>query len=356
MKGSLRYILLPFSALYGLTVYIRNKLFDWNVLKTSCFTIPVISVGNITAGGTGKTPHVEYLIKLLQDNHHPAILSRGYKRKTKGFILAKDKPSPLDVGDEPAQIKCKFPLLTIAVDANRTRGIRKICEAKKKTDLIILDDAFQHRYVKPGLSIMLSDFNNPVWKDCLLPAGRLREPLSSIKRADIIIITKAPESLSEKEKTAISGSFKLRPYQELFFTGVKSGKPLPVFGTSRSWDFYSPEKRNSEILLITGIAHPGNVKHFAEVYSPSVHHMIYPDHHSFSLNDIRKIRKKFTSLTSTNKLMLTTEKDAVRLRLFWKELQEIQQFIFYIPIEVFFHEPGGAKFNQKIIDYVEKNN
>ena len=185
----LRFLLYPFSLLYGIAVFVRNMLFDFHILKSRQFNLPVISVGNITVGGTGKTPHVEYLVKLLKDDFKIAVLSRGYKRKTKGFVIADDKPNPEDIGDEPAQIKLKYPDIEVAVNADRVEGIEKLKD--RKNELIILDDAYQHRYVKPGLSILLIDYNRKIDEDFLLPFGNLRENAREIRRADIILITKS---------------------------------------------------------------------------------------------------------------------------------------------------------------------
>ena len=184
--------LLPVSWMYGFGVFFRRKLFEWNILKRKSYNIPVICVGNITVGGTGKTPHVEYLIRLLQHSHRVAVLSRGYKRKTKGFILANEKTTYQEIGDEPYQIKNKFPDIIVAVDENRVRGIDKLLSMKDKPDIILLDDAYQHLYVKPSYSILLIDYNRPIYNDALLPAGRLREGSHNLDRANLVIMTKCP--------------------------------------------------------------------------------------------------------------------------------------------------------------------
>jgi tetraacyldisaccharide 4'-kinase len=196
-----RPLLLPLSLLYGLVVLIRNLLFDFRIMRSTRFKLPVISVGNITVGGTGKTPHVEYLVQLLKNDFKLAVLSRGYKRKTKGFILASKKTGVADIGDEPLQIKLKFPDVNIAVEHNRVKGVRTLIERIPKLNLVILDDAYQHRYIRPGLSILLVDYNRPIFHDMLLPAGNLRESWHNAKRADIIIITKSPDHFSARERS-----------------------------------------------------------------------------------------------------------------------------------------------------------
>ena len=220
--------LLPFSPFYGMVVRIRNLLFDINILRSTRFNIPVISVGNITVGGTGKTPHVEYLVQLLRNDYKLAVLSRGYKRKTNQFILASKSSGITEIGDEPKQIKLKFPGVYVAVDSNRVRGIRTLMQSIHNLDMVILDDAYQHRYVKAGLSILLIDYNRPIFKDMLLPAGNLREPRNNLNRADIIIVTKCPEILTSSQR----GDFitRLRPNskQAIFFTKFAYGSPVPV--------------------------------------------------------------------------------------------------------------------------------
>ena len=255
--------LLPLSWFYGLGVGFRNTLFEMGVLKSRSFSTPVISVGNITVGGTGKTPHVEYLIRLLKDKLNVAVLSRGYKRKSHGFVLA-DKDTPMrNIGDEPYQIKQKFPEVTVAVDAKRTRGIEKLTSDKteKGVDVILLDDAFQHRYVKPGINILLVDYHRLVIYDKLLPAGRLREPIRSKDRADIVIITKCPKDLKPMEFRVITKAMELYPYQQLYFSTLEYDTLKPVFTEqTESTEQIQTGKLDSlsdkNVLLLTGIASP----------------------------------------------------------------------------------------------------
>ncbi|MBF1073980.1 MAG: tetraacyldisaccharide 4'-kinase, partial [Prevotellaceae bacterium] len=244
--------LLPLSWLYGLAVSLRNELFALGILKERSFSIPVISVGNITVGGSGKTPHVEYLIRLLQDYIKVGVLSRGYKRKSHGYVLADDNSTMRDLGDEPYQIKQKFHDIYVAVDKNRCNGITRLTHDKATSNVgvILLDDAFQHRYVKPGLNILLVDYHRLIIYDRLLPAGRLREPLNGKQRADIVIITKCPRDLKPMEFRILTKAMDLFPYQQLFFTTIDYGTPQALFSDKTT----SLNKYN--VLLVTGIASP----------------------------------------------------------------------------------------------------
>ena len=223
----------PLSWIYGLIVGIRNMMFDCGLLHSESFDIPVISVGNLTVGGTGKTPHSEYLVKLLQDKFQIGLLSRGYKRKTRGFLLANADTTMPEIGDEPFQMKLKFPNIHIAVDKNRRRGIHKLAdEIKPVTDVIILDDAYQHRYVTPGVNILLMDYHRLICFDALLPAGRLREHQFNKRRADIVIVTKCPKTITPMEKRGISRSLELYPWQKLFFSTFRYGMLYNLFDRS----------------------------------------------------------------------------------------------------------------------------
>ena len=248
--------LIPFSWLYGLGVGLRNELFELNILKTRRFGIPVISVGNITVGGSGKTPHVEYLIRLLKDKMKVAVLSRGYKRKSRGYVLADENTPMREIGDEPYQMKTKFPDICVAVDKNRCEGIDRLTsdEETKDVDVILLDDAFQHRYVQPGINILLVDYHRLIIYDKLLPAGRLREPLSGKNRADIVIITKCPKSLNPIDYRVLSKAMELYPFQQLYFTTLDYCDLEPIFSKTRNLPL--TEIRGKNILLLAGIMSP----------------------------------------------------------------------------------------------------
>ena len=246
-------ILLPLSVIYGVVTGVRNFLFHIGVLKSQTFRVPVICVGNITVGGTGKTPHTELIISELKKKFRVACLSRGYKRKTRGFILANEHSTAAEIGDEPMQIKSKYPDILVACDGNRVRGIQKLLALPEPPEVILLDDAFQHRYVQADKNIVLIDYNRPVHEDCLLPAGRLRESVQALKRADYIIVTKCPKSIQPIEKRILSEHLKIKPYQQLFFTTLEYGKIKPLFP---QYESIVPD-RSSSILCLTGIAQPG---------------------------------------------------------------------------------------------------
>lgn len=344
--------LLPFSWLYGLIVYFRNKFFDWGILKQEKFDIPIICIGNITVGGTGKTPHTEYLIRLLQNKYRVGVLSRGYKRKTKGFVLADDETTSKDIGDESFQIKNKFPGVILAVDGNRRRGINKLLALESPPEVILLDDAFQHRYVKPSYTIILSDFNRPVYEDTLLPAGRLREPFSHISEANMIIVTKCPE-LQPIDYRIISHGINAFPYQGLYFTSLDYKELQPVFSESNVTKTLS-ELKNKHILLATGIASPKMIIKKLSEFTDKIDTITYPDHYTFKGKDIKHITSKFNEISPDDKIILVTEKDAVRLITRTDISDEIKKYLYYLPIEVVFMDKEDD-FKDKIIKHVREN-
>ena len=365
--------LLPLSWCYGLGVGFRNLLFEMGVLKSRSFKVPVISVGNITVGGTGKTPHVEYLIRLLKDHLNVAVLSRGYKRKSHGFVLAGKDTTMWDIGDEPYQMKQKFPDITMAVDSKRTRGIQKLIdgEAGKEIDVILLDDAFQHRYVKPGINILLVDYHRLVIYDKLLPAGRLREPVKSKDRADVVIVTKCPKDMKPMEYRVITKAMKLYPYQRLFFSTHEYDAPKPVFpdlsnresieslgvidsmGVLESLDPLSP-LAGKHILLLTGIASPEQMVQDLTPVTPNISTLTFGDHHAFRPKDIRRINERFSALPDP-KLIITTEKDATRLEAVEGLSDEVKSHLYTLPIHMTIMMGQQEDFNNHIIKYVRKN-
>ena len=344
----------PLSFLYGLGVELRSQLFELNILKSRSFTTPVISVGNITVGGTGKTPHVEYLVRLLSKEAKVAVLSRGYKRKTHGYLLADKDSTMRDIGDEPYQMKLKFPNIEVAVDANRCEGIDHLIndEQTKDTDVIILDDAYQHRYVKPGINILLVDYHRLIIYDELLPSGRLREPIESKKRADIVIITKCPDSLNPIDYRVLTKAMKLYAYQSLFFTSLHYGAPYLLFGGDET---RVPKKQDSDVLLLTGIASPEQMIDDVQPNVKSLKPLTFPDHHAFSPRDIEKINNAFAAMPQESRVILTTEKDAARLRNVSGLSEDVKQRLLVLPVEVKFMLDGEEIFNDKIISYVRKN-
>ncbi len=346
-------ILLPFSLIYGLIIYIRNRFYDYGIFKSTSFNIPIISIGNITVGGTGKTPHVEYLADLLKSEFSVATLSRGYKRKTKGFILAGDQSTAKEIGDEPRQIKQKFPNIEVAVDSKRVRGIQKLIDSNKDLDVVLLDDAFQHRKVQTNLSILLVDYNRPIDKDFMLPLGNLREQAFEKKRASIIIITKAPKDIKPIERRVLFNELHPYPFQDVYFTTLDYGELTPVFNDTNAIEI---NHEKPTLLLVTGIANPLPLEqHIKENLSDKIEKIKFPDHHNFKNSDLRKIESRFNSIPSSNKIIITSEKDAMRLHKFTNIEENLKKSFFYIPIKVRFLNNKTDNFNQQIIDYVRNN-
>lgn len=348
--------LYPASWIYGAGVWLRNKLFDWGVLKERSFDLPVICIGNITVGGTGKTPHTEYLIRLLQKNGQVAVLSRGYKRKSKGFVLAgADTPVSM-IGDEPYQMKQKYPNIHMAVDADRCHGIEQLCRKSvtPQTDIILLDDAYQHRYVKPGLNILLVDYHRLICDDALLPAGRMREHESGKYRADIVIITKCPKDINPMTTRVISKQLDLYKFQQLYFTTFRYGKLHPLFNGGKAYPLQSIN-RQVHILLVSGIASPERLIEQVESVSSHVHPMTFADHHDFTEEDMQAIKARFEELPPNRRMLITTEKDAVRMKSHPHLDEELKPYIYVLPIEVTFLQEQEDTFNQKIAEYVRKN-
>lgn len=347
--------LLPLSWLYGIGVNFRNKLFDWNILKERSYNIPIICVGNITVGGTGKTPHIEYLVKILSAKYKIAVLSRGYKRKSKGFFVVETTSNVEDAGDEPLQIKQKFPNTLVVVDKNRRNAIDKIMQREDRPDIILLDDGFQHRYVKPSLRILLIDSNRPVFEDKLLPAGRLREPLYGINRASIVIVTKCNSNMQPLDFRIFSNGLNLFPYQSLYFTAFEYGDLKMVFyqdGKTIPLD----ELRKKHVLLITGIAFAKPLVDKLELKTYNLYKLEYPDHHIFEKDDIETIQNRFNEILDDDKLIVTTEKDAVRLRSMNFIDEELKSKIYFLPIRVrFLKETEKESFNKKIYNNVRSN-
>ena len=337
-----------------MVVGIRNKLFDWKFLPSEEFDIPVISVGNLTAGGTGKTPHTEYLINLLKEKFKVALLSRGYKRKSSGYQLATSNSTAQQIGDEPFQIKSKHPDIYVSVDTNRRHGIHKLCEeeASKDVEVILLDDAFQHRYVTPGINIVLMDYNRPIYEDAIIPSGMLREPASSLHRAHIIIVTKCPKDIKPIDFRIVTKHLYLRPYQRLYFNTFKYGD-MQSFATARrkALDSLSLE---THILLVTGIASATPLVEKLREHTDHIIHMEYADHHNFTAAELRAIGKTYSRIESTDKLIVTTEKDAARLRDLPLD-EVISNNLYVLPIEVQFLQDQQNLFDNHIIDYVSKN-
>ena len=351
-----RPLLLPLSLFYWIGVTIRNRLFDLRVLHSTGFGIPVVSVGNITVGGTGKTPHVEMLVRMLKSDYRIAVLSRGYKRRSTGFIMASRHSLVSDIGDEPMQIKNKFPDISVAVDGDRVHGVNRLLKSKHRPDVVILDDAFQHRYIRPGLSIVLVDYSRPVFHDFLLPAGNLREPWKNIRRSHIVIVTKCPENLFPQEMAWFTQKLSLDPDQELFFTAYSYGSPEAVFPPKKRKDvptFKQIRKSHAGILLASGIANPQPVLQFLQKLLKVHETMFFPDHHEFTNFDIHNISVRFQSIPAIEKYVIVTEKDAVKLRELDMD-EQLKKVFLYIPVEVQFLARGEKSFYKRIEKYIKK--
>ena len=338
----LRYILFPLSILYGLIVDIRNRCYDFDICKATAFTAPIIVVGNLNTGGTGKTPFVEYLVRLLKHRFKIAILSRGYKRKSKEFYLATDKTTVDLIGDEPMQYHLKFKSIQVAVDANRVQGVAKLLKFKKKPDVILLDDAYQHRKIKAGLNILLTSYNDLYVDDYMLPTGNLREKAKNAKRSSHIIVTKCPIDLSEKAKNEIRLKLKLKAYQKLYFSAIIYKKEVVNAFTKITLN----DLKKIKVLLVTGIANPTPLRVFFKDNNIDFKHLIFRDHHNFTKKDKLFIAKKAQKLNANKTVIVTTEKDYVRSFMDNKN-------VFYLPIEIVLLQ-DEKKICKEILDYVGK--
>ncbi len=342
--SKLRKILYPLSLLYGEIVGMRNKAFDKGVLNTTSFSIPTIVVGNLNVGGTGKSPQIEYLIRLLKDDYKVAVLSRGYKRKTKEFRIADENSTANQIGDEPLQFYKKFNDIIVAVDTDRVNGINQLNIQDPKPEVILLDDAFQHRQVQPGFVILLTSFGNLYVDDTVLPVGNLREKKDGAKRAQIIIVTKCPAKLTEEEQFEISKKLEPALDQTVFFTKIKYHDAV-VNGND---EIDISDLKQYSVLVVTGIANPKPLLEFIKSKEVASKHLKFPDHHDFSATDIKKIYKEFEAIKTEKKIILTTEKDYVR------NFTGEDRAIYYLPIQTEFLD-NEKDFNKIILNYVQKN-
>lgn len=349
MKFIYRLIAFPFSILYGIIISIRNIGFNIGILKSHTFSQVTISIGNLKVGGTGKTPHIEYFAKLLSKEYKVATLSRGYGRKTKGYILANDQHNATDIGDEPFQIKEKFPELNVAVSEKRVEGIEKLTAEKKDIEIILLDDAYQHRYVKPDINVLLTEHDDLFINDRILPAGKLREPRKSANRADIIIISKCPKNLTAIEMRSLAIDVRPKEYQKVFFSYLSYSKLKPLNQEAEQLDLKRKDLANVNVILMTAIANPQKIEKYILKYNPSTEVMSYPDHYFYREKDYQLIQSKFKNLTKT-KVLIVTEKDAVKLNM--EKFFNIP--VFSLPIEVKFHKNSDETFDDYILDYVRK--
>ncbi|MGZ3958042.1 MAG: tetraacyldisaccharide 4'-kinase [Flavisolibacter sp.] len=342
---SFRILLLPFAILYGLIVWVRNWLYDRNILRSTSFGLPLICIGNLSVGGTGKSPMVEFLVRHLKNNYRVATLSRGYKRKTKGYALATDETTALEIGDEPMLFHQKFPDIPVAVGEERLVAIPQLLHDRPETQVVILDDAFQHRAIRPGMNILLTDYGNLFTRDFFLPTGDLRDMRGSYRRAEVIVVTKCKPQLGQEERAELVKEIKPLPHQKIFFTCIDYGSPYHI--THQNFIFIDDQ---TEVLLITGIANPRPLKQYLEERIQTYYMMHYNDHHIFTIDDWRDIVKRFKSMESKKKIILTTEKDAMRLTKFRSEIDGMPFFV--IPIEQKFLFDQEDEFVESVVQFI----
>lgn len=343
------FFLTPLSWLYGLGVWLRNLFFKWKLLKQRRFDVPVVVIGNLAVGGTGKTPHTEMVISMLRYKYNIGVLSRGYKRRTKGFVLATRRSSPLDIGDEPYQIYHKFDgQVAVAVCEDRCTGIEEMLKINPRINLIVLDDAFQHRYVKPAVSIVLTEFNRPVFMDKLLPLGRLREPVSALNRADMVVVTKCPTDLRPLEYRIFKNNLNLIAFQKLYFSSFVYEPLRPVFPDDVPDGEDIPRLdwlgNKDELLALAGIANPRPFIKYLKKSGAKVTVSLFSDHHNFTRKDMALIADQYAQLKGDRNYIITTEKDAVRLANNPYYPPNLKPFTFYLPIKVVMDNQTSGSF------------
>lgn len=343
---SFRILLLPFAILFWAVVVIRNWMYDRKILRSATFGLPLICVGNLSVGGTGKSPMVEFLVLHLKNHYRVATLSRGYKRKTRGYALAGEATTAIDIGDEPMQFHKKFPDIPVAVGEERIVAIPQLLHDRPETQVVILDDAFQHRAISAGFNVLLTEYSNLFTRDFFLPTGDLRDQRGSYKRADVIVVTKCIPDLSEEERQAITQEIEPLPHQKLFFTTIAYGTPYHI--TRRDFHFIDEK---TEVLLVTGIANPKPLKQFLEERIQSYQMLQFNDHHIFSIDDWKDIRKRYDSMDADRKILLTTEKDATRLVKFHHEIDGIPFYV--MPIEHKFLFGQETEFIGEVTNFIE---
>ena len=342
----MRLLLYALSIIYGIIISLRHSLFDYGILKTKTHNVPIICIGNLSIGGSGKTPHTNYIAKLLAPNYKVAILSRGYARKSSNFNYVKLDSSTSTVGDEPLQLKLNNPNCIVAVNNNRNKGVKQILIDHPKTNVILLDDGFQHRKIKAGLNIILTPFYKPFTKDSLLPLGRLREPAKQAARADIILVSKTPNNTTPTEKKGIIESLDLKSHQKVYFSSITYHKYKSLNNNTEL-----ENEQDYSITLVSGIANPTPLVNYLEKEGRKVNVITFADHHNYTLKDIKNILCAYKKDKSTKKLILTTEKDAAKLRQFSAHFQE--ENIYYISIDIIIN--GREIFEKQLLDYVKSN-
>lgn len=348
-RKTVSWIFFPITMWYSIGVGLRNLLFNMGVKKQVAPPVTTIGVGNICAGGAGKTPHVEYLLRLLSGSHNTALLSRGYRRSTSGYQLDDGSHNAAKLGDEPAMIARKFPGVRVAVCEKRLQGVQKLLNGDNPPQLIVLDDSYQHRYIKPTINILLTEYDRPFYKDHIMPYGNLRESRKARFRANIIVVTKSPEKLNPVDRHNIVNLLDLEPYQKVFFSYVHYCDPLPLMGGTPV-----PLNTLDGALVVTGIANPEPMlRHVKEQCTMSS--LKFADHHNYSVSDLKHIRKMFDQLNGERKAIITTEKDAARLRLLIDKDAMAGLPIYYLPIEVRIHPNKEYDFDETIQKIVHEN-
>jgi len=345
-----KWLALPFAFLFGVLVAVRNWMYEKQILKGYRFDLPIISVGNLSVGGTGKSPMVLYLTKLLKEDFRTAIMSRGYKRNTRGLVLADFNSTVNDIGDEPLMFKLKHPEITVAVHESRAEGIPELLMKKQNLQTILLDDAFQHLSLEPGLNILLTSYHQPFYEDFLMPAGRLREFPSGYKRADIIIVTKCPIDLSDSEKKSIQEKINPQPNQKVYFSYLEYGYPYKFGNPTDTVSL----NINATILLFCGIASTDPLENYLLNKSEAIVRQYYPDHHKYSIDDLDNMLQSFNNIEASNKLIITTEKDAMRLIEHKNWLIKNNIEIYVLPVEIAFFEPDKTSFNSDVKAFVQQ--
>ena len=348
-------MLWPLARVYQAVTDLRNYLFDTKMIRSASFEIPIISVGNLSVGGTGKTPHIEYLLHQLKYVYQVGTLSRGYGRKSHGFVLADRNSTAVSIGDEPLIFKIKNPEATVAVGEERALAVPRMLQENPALDVILLDDAYQHRPLRPGLSILLTEYDNPFTRDDVLPAGWLRESRKHYHRADIIIITKCPPELTGMEKLKIKGEIHPYPYQHVFFSTIEYGDLYPLFRKDNDEIAQTADEilHRRDVIVLSGIANSSKLVKYLEQKANKVYEVNYKDHHYFDEYDLENIRETYSTIAGESKVIVTTEKDAVRLwpHRAWFLANNIP--IFVQPIRVRFLDDDGEHFNADIIKYIE---
>lgn len=339
--------LYPFSVLYGLITWLRNGLYNKGIFSEIEFDIPTIAVGNLSVGGTGKTPHVEYLIRLLQEHFYVATLSRGFNRQTKGYLFADEKATALTIGDEPMQFYEKFPDIAVGVGERRTLALPQLLMDAPDTEVVLLDDAFQHRSIKPGINIMITEYQRPFTRDHIVPFGRLRESRKGYARADCIIVSKCPVDMSLVEKQQLQEEINPLPHQRLFFTTLQYGACYDFITGER--DYVLPR---TGVIAACGIANPQPMLNYLLTKTDEVKLLRFPDHYYYKKDDLEKMEHGLIQLSSEYKMIITTEKDAVRLRLLQDRIIQKKLPLYILPLHISFLFEEKDQFNQYIMDYV----